>query len=609
MNGPGSYWGPPLDLGEIDPPVRDLGELGGPPVGHVTDLGEIDPPVRDFGEIAPSPDEARGMTTEQYWGPATAPPPVAPSSPPPPMGPPPSIASLRDGSAAMNAELAGAPPKPAGPTKEQTDAAAALAYYGGAGRPAKAQTRSGGGGAGGGGPRGPSPYDKANTALRGTYDEDKSALQRGASAEQTRADLLATGAADIAQRKMNDESLQQLEAADAAQHFKDYSAETQRQIDDVKSKVIEPNRAYSDTANTLVAIIGGAMGGIYQGLNHLTSNPFIDQMNKNIDREIDVQEKNLRTKKEGIGERKGLLAEMRATYKDESLAKLQARNLYYEGAKDELLARAAEYDSPAIKSRVDQAVTALSREQAKLDLNEAIRKASAAAAAAGAAERQRKADFEDRLKLQHMQNETLTANANASKAVKEGGKDEADTVARFVSTGKDKDGNPTGYLERNAEGATSAQGAREARAELRAELENALKIRAEAGTLGRTINRNDPNQAVQLYTPEWQANIRQSQAKITALTNKASKLGTIDAGTLPLLHALVGDLETRGDGADVRLRGMLGELDRSENVAAATASGARVTKYVGADGKEHVVAHGSANAPNNQKTVAREPVK
>ncbi len=482
----------------------------------------------------------------------------------------------------------------------------ALKYYGDRITPGASSKGATGGG---GRPSGPSDYDKANKAMRGTYDEDRAATQEGANAEKGRAAMMAQGAADIAQRKMEDQAIAQVEAANAAKHFEDYSAETQRQIDDVKSLKIEPNRAYSDAGSAFAAVIGGILGGVYQGMNKLSSNPFIDQMNKVIDRDIDIQKHDIATKKGAIAERKGMLADMRGTFKDEQLAKLQAKNLYYEGAKEQLAAEAATYDSPAIQARANQAIAAINREQTKLDINDAIRKASAAQAAAGAAEHRRQMDFENQLKLQDMRNKTVTADATASKDYAEGGKKESAEASRFVATGKDKDGNPTGYLESAPADASSAKEARTARAELRAELEEALRIRNEAGTLGRTLNRSNPNDAIQLYTPEWQTNIRQSQAKITALTNKASKLGTIDAGTIPLLNAIVGDLETKGDSADVRLRGMIGQLDRSEKATADTAAGQQVTKYIGADGKEHIAPHGASNAPTNQKVTPREKVQ
>lgn len=421
------YAGQPVtDLGDIDalpppgvpgyygPPATDLGEIDAPPV---TDLGDIDArsPVSFNRESAPI--RPVGAQLSQVG----SPPPGRAVLGAPPSAPVPVTDLGEIGEPAPGPSFARGPAQPdtappPGASPEAARAAQALAYYGGAG----GKPKSGGGAGGARGPAGPSEYEKGIKALRGTYDEDKAATQRGSDAEKARADLIAAGAADIARQKQDDQAIQQLEAANAAKHFEDYSAETQRQIDDVRAKRIEPNRAYADTGNAVLAAIGGALGGLYQGLNKMTSNPFIDQMNKNIDRDIAAQEADLRTQKEGIAERKGLLAEMRATYKDKALADLQARNLYYEGAKEELAAQAAQYDSPAIQSRADQAISAISREQAKLDINEAIRKAAAAQAAATAAEHRRQVDFENALKLQHAQNETLTAGAQAAKDLRAG---------------------------------------------------------------------------------------------------------------------------------------------------------------------------------------------
>ncbi len=276
-------------------------------------------------------------------------------------------------------------------------------------------------GAGPSGPSGPSAIDKATKALRGTFDEDKAAIQRGANAETDRAALMAQGSGELARQKMDDEAGRQVEASTAAQHFADYQAETQRQIDAVRQKTIQPNRAYADTGSAVTAVIGGVLGGIYQGLNKLQSNPFLDQMNKTMDRDIAAQEADLATAKGAIAERKGMLADMRTTYKDEALAKLQARNLYYEGAKEQLAAEAATYDSPAIQARADQAISAISREQAKLDIDAAMKKASAAAGAAAAAEHRRQTDFNNRIALQKVQNETLTAGASAAKDLRDAG--------------------------------------------------------------------------------------------------------------------------------------------------------------------------------------------
>jgi hypothetical protein len=289
-----------------------------------------------------------------------------------------------------------------------------------------------GGGAprgGGGKPAGPSEYSRGMAGLRGTYDKDKVATQEEADAQVARANVNAVGAAALAQQKIDDQLAQQVEAADAARRFGDYSAETQKQIDDVRAQKFNPNERYADTGSALMAIVGGVLGGMYQGLNKLEKNPFIEQMNKNLDRDFAVFESNLRTQKEGIGERRHLLAEMRATYKDEATAKLQAKNLYYEGAKEAIAAQAAGFDSPTIQARADQAINALSREQSKLDIQEALRKAAMAAAAAAAAEARRERDFKHRLELDEHARKWADTQISADKTRREGGKEHKAAVA------------------------------------------------------------------------------------------------------------------------------------------------------------------------------------
>ncbi len=575
--------------------------------------GDITVPVQTVGAPAPPPVDT------SYWGQPAAPPPTmdelaarsvaamnAPA-PGPPAAPPanvPSIASLRSGSIDMNAEAQGAPPKPA-TTPQEDRAALALAHYGGAPSPGAKPKAT----AVGGGSSGPSDLTKANRALRGTYDEEKGAVQRGANAEEDRSAGLATGAADIARQKMDDQAIAQVEAANAAKHFEDYSAETQRQIDAVRTKTIQPNRAYADTGSAVTAVIGGVLGGIYQGLNKLQSNPFLDQMNKTMDRDIAAQETDLATQKGSIAERKGLLAEMRATYKDEALAKIQAKNLYYEGAKEQLAAEAATYDSPAIQARADQAITALSREQAKLDINDAMRKAAAAQAAASAAEHRRQVDFDNQLKLQDIKNKTVTAEAGAAKDFAEGGKKEAGDAARFVSTGKDAQGNPTGYLDRNAEGAKEREDSRAAATALLKKIDRVQEIRSGQGTLGRTINRSDPKDTIQLYTPEWQTQLRTLNAEMTTDWAHAKKLGALSESDRGLAKDALGDLESRGDKADVQLNELRRTVQAALDAETEAAAGAKATKYIDPQtGREHVVVSGSTNAPTNQRTIPREKV-
>ena len=261
-------------------------------------------PAGPMVSAPPPPDPAMS-----YYG-AGPPPPPSPAPPPSPplvpQGPPGKLAASDFG---FGGDVP-PPPKPASPAAPQAPPpVTTIPEVTVAGHAAPR---------GGGGPSGPSALDRANAAYRGTFDQDKADLQSGADAEKAKAELMASGMGELARSKMDEQQTAEFEAAHQAETFKKYQDETQRQIDAVRTQTINPNRAYADSGSAVTAVIGGILGGIYQGLNRLQSNPFIDQMNKNIDRDIAAQEHDIAVKKGGIEDRKSLYAEMRATYKDEA---------------------------------------------------------------------------------------------------------------------------------------------------------------------------------------------------------------------------------------------------------------------------------------------------
>ncbi len=394
-----AYYGPPTDLGEIDaPPPRDLGDVDAP--------GYFGPPT------APAPGDA-GFA-QSMLGPQTVPQLNVPSVPDVQTFP------------VAPAGAAPTPPPDAGPAVSFSIPASAPRAVGG---PAPAPAHPSSGGA----PAGPSELSKANKEFSEGFNVDKEATLDVAQAERQRADMLAGQGMELADEKRKEQERAQVKAADEAVRFRTYQEETQRQIDDVRATRIQPNRAYADSGSAAMAVFAGILGGMYQGLNKLSSNPAIDQMNRVIDRDIDAQKHDLDTKKGAIGERKSLLADMRATYKDEALAKAQAKNLYFEAAKEHLLAEASTYDSPIIQARVTMAVNGFTREQQKLRIDQLTKEAAARSSAAAAAAHQRQVDFDNAIKLQDIRNKTTTAEAGAEKDRAEGGK-KTDEQAAHLGT-------------------------------------------------------------------------------------------------------------------------------------------------------------------------------
>jgi hypothetical protein len=460
-----------------------------------------------------------------------------------------------------------------------------------------ARPASGGGGGGGNG----DPYGlrAAQKGLRATYDDEKKAVQSGADAEKARDDVMAAGQGALAAQKAQDAADAHQEAQLAADHFRSYQEDTQRQLDDVRAQKIDPGRLYADGGSKFLAIIGGMVGGMYMGANKLTSNPFLDQMNKNIDRDIAVQEKNIANNMASVSERRSLLGDMRATYKDESLAKLQAKNLYYESAKEQLAAQAATFDSPIVQARADQAITALGREQAKLDITGAMQKAAQAQAAAAAkiaaAERARKADLEER-------HQRVAEGELIVKADEEHGKSAKKDSDSFVTTGTDPNtGAPKGFKARSPEEATKLSESLTASDELLANIQRAKAIRAEQGYTGRAGSKVVP------FTRQWESEARSLEKEIGVGWSRAKPgMGTYDNGIERLTAGIVGDLDTVGGSADDRLNELERRVTASREKMLQHHAGAEGTKTVDDSGKEHIDPTGKVTpGPSNPKTAKR----
>ncbi len=256
--------------------------------------------------------------------------------------------------------------------------------------------------------------------LYGTFDAEEGAVQRGAETEESRANLMAGGMARISMQQQEEAQRQADEAAHAAELFRGHMEESQRQLDDVRSQKVDANRLYADDGSKVGAVLGGILGGIYQGLNKLEKNPFIEDMNRAIQQDIALQERNLSRKTSAIEQKQNMLGQLRAVYKDEAVAKLQAQNLMYEGAKQKLAAEAATYDSPAIAAKADQAITAIDRQQKGLKVQDALQQQAAAAAAAASAAAAKRAreqqEIDNYLKFDHANTEHMKAAAEVAKS-------------------------------------------------------------------------------------------------------------------------------------------------------------------------------------------------
>lgn len=547
---------------------------------------------------APAPPAADPVAA--YYGPPPPPappaPPVAAEPPMPPAFPPPPPPAPRDPQSFTRHHVSGVPTGPTERDNREFDIYKAKLEA----QPKPAPRPAGGAGA----PSGlQKNVDAANKHLLGTYDDERALLERGGQARAAAHVMQADRHAEISRMQEEDAAIAHLEEQQAQEGFAAQMKEAQDQLAQVREQKIDPLKSFKGQGAdfAFAAILSAVGAGIYQGLKG-GENMFLKELNDIIDRSMLAQEKNIKNQKDAALDKVNLLQQQRAIFKDHQVAELQFRNMHYEAAKTQLLSDAARSDVDLEKIEAEQKAKLLEREQAALQkaiAERALAAQQAAAAAAAAQQRaMRKEAIDNQFRLMEIGIKQTEAEA---KLAEHGGKD----AQRFIATGRGEDGNPVGYLGRNPETAAKEEDGRKARAELLSEIDSALALREETGTLGRTLNREG---ALKLWTPEWQEKVRSKGSRIMLKANKAAGAGTIDSGTIPMLEKLVGELDTAGSGADVRLRELRDQIDRENAADARTVAGQQVQKVIGPDGREHIVPLGGQNAPHNPRTIAREPV-
>jgi hypothetical protein len=213
-----------------------------------------------------------------------------------------------------------------------------------------------------------------------------------------------------------------LEEQAATKKFDEHLSEIQTQLDEVRSRKIDPFKKMKDEpALAVAAVIEGIVKGFYEGMSGKTLPSEVDRI---LAMDLDAQEKNLANDRANIGEQMSMLGQQRSVFKDHQLAKMQSKNMYYEALKQGIEAESARYDSPIIAARAEQAWVAIDRQQKTLDRDikqRAQDQARAAAAAAAAQARAaRKEMIETQLKLAELGIKDKEADAKIRKEQREG---------------------------------------------------------------------------------------------------------------------------------------------------------------------------------------------
>jgi hypothetical protein len=337
----------PIDMGEVDAPI-DMGEIDQPQY-----LGEADDWAR--GGVHPTPTgvaAALPQAVRDYW------------SPPDPQTREPT--SFQREITVPPVVISDAPERTAAPAPTRAAVSAGKAV-----------------------PRNPDPFGVkgAREKVLGTFDKEAAGTERIATMQEDAAFMLGEKRAEQAREREEDAAIARIEQEKADRDFEAKFAEAQRQLDDVRAKKVDPSRHMRDSGVAFMSVLGGILGGAYMGLNRMDKNPFLENLNREIDRDIDVQQREIDNGRQAASDRLNLVAQQRAVFKDSQLAKLQARNLYYEAAKESLAADAAKYEGRIEAERARMGITALERAQGDLDRQwkEQAAKLASQQAAAGAA--------------------------------------------------------------------------------------------------------------------------------------------------------------------------------------------------------------------------------
>lgn len=191
------------------------------------------------------------------------------------------------------------------------------------------------------------------------------AIQRGAAAEEAKAKETAAGL-ELASRREK-ELLDQAEARRLEREAALRSEETKLQKaleDHAAMKVTSPDIWANKTTGEKI----GLAIGLFLGAFGSGGNKAVAAIDEQIRQDMAVQKANIEKAGDRIGALRGVVADMRQRFRDDSLADAAARAAYYDNAINQTKAKAARYDSDIIRSKSDEMIASLEqRKEAALN--------------------------------------------------------------------------------------------------------------------------------------------------------------------------------------------------------------------------------------------------
>ena len=430
--------------------------------------------------------------------------------------------------------------------------------------------------------------DARGARVLGTYDAEKDAIQRRTEAEISRDQTVAQDRM-VAEQQHRDSIEDQAKAdKEASDNFNREMSELRAERAKIAEMKVDPKRLMkSDPSLAVGAIIGGALGGFFQGMTGGRENQVLSMIERKIDKDVSEQERLINERKGANAASMTALGELRSKYKDERTASLQLKSLQLESVKGTIDARAQALGTDVARANADTLLAGIDRKQAELDrqmAEERKRAAAAAASAAAAAKmRERQQNFENSLKLAELDTKRMEAGGKAAEKLDK-------EAARFVATGQDREGKPTGLLARSPEEAAKLEAQLTGMKAMEGALDRMRRIRSEAG-MGRII------QGSALYTPEWKTKLNVEHANFYSALKNMEKSGAMDKGMQEIADLQLGDVESVFGSGDESLSQNAAILKQKREELLQQTAGQKATKTIDDAGNERVQRARSYYAP------------
>lgn len=138
-------------------------------------------------------------------------------------------------------------------------------------------------------------------------------------------------------------------------------ARAEKAITDASNMKVDPGHWWSSrsTGQKIMGFIGAAIGGFLQARQQRGSNPFMDQINQEVNADIQAQVANVNNARAGAGQQMSMYEHMRAQFQSESAARYATAAGMYDAASKMTAAETSKFRSPITQEEGKLAYTQL----------------------------------------------------------------------------------------------------------------------------------------------------------------------------------------------------------------------------------------------------------